>query len=444
MQKNNTSVGSIINVAKIALGGLVILIAAGTASGTTETPQKQSSKQLHEASELLDSWHGEPQILEQAQKKLTQVLETDPQNYLALKEMARCLVMAGYINSRGVTYGTNFYQVGNYVPDTLNLAEAAVRESIKINPRFAEGYVYLGYIQFERTDLAGAEKSLTHAEQLGSDDPWLQLNWGSLNEARGEYSAAATRWQRVLKSGTTNPKALSAAYGFLIESYQRNGDQEKAVALYKDQIKRNPTNAWLHGNFAEYLTSTLGRNDEAIVQAREALKIMNYGMARRTLASALYRKWADMVVKGNDASAEKYFQEALEINPRLDQVMAYSASLPAGEHLAKALSTRKGVSIDSRAEDGSTALLIATNRGRTQLVQALLELNANPNLTDKNGWTPLLSAADEGNSDIVNMLLAKGADVTATMNGANAASLAEKKGNAELAALLRKRTAGVK
>ena len=92
-----------------------------------------------------------------------------------------------------------------------------------------------------------------------------------------------------------------------------------------------------------------------------------------------------------------------------------------------------------RVEDGSTALLIATNRNRVDVVRVLLDLNANPNVQDRSGWTPLLSAADEGNAEIVNMLLAKGADLKATLQGVDAAAFAERKGNRDLAAMLRKR-----
>ena len=202
----------------------------------------------------------------------------------------------------------------------------------------------------------------------------------------------------------------------------------------------------MRGNFAEYLTNTLGRNDEAIAQARLALKIMDYGIGERTLAKALYRKWADMAVQGNAKDGEVYYQEAFAIFPSLSEVMAYGASEPAGEHLAEALVSEKGVSIDAPAEDGSTALLIATNQSRVNQVRVLLELHANPNARDNNGWTPLLSAVDEGNTEIVNMLLAKGADahMRAPWNGGDAVFFAERNGNMKLAAKLKAFVANVK
>jgi tetratricopeptide (TPR) repeat protein len=423
-------------------GCLAIFISTGTAA--TNAPEEKINLEIEAAREMINSWSGQSQILDQAREKLARVLEAAPQNYLALKEMSRYQIAAGYINSRMTQYETHIYQTGNYTPGTLERAEATIREAIRVNPRFAEGYVLLGYIQFEQTKLDEAAKTLAQAETLGTDDPWLHLNWAMLHNARGDYSAANERWQRVLQSGTSNNKAKLAAYGFLIESYKRSGEQDKVIALYKDQLKLNPSNAWLRGNFAEYLSETLGRNDEAITQAHAALEIMNYGVGQRILAMALYRKWADMVTQGNEIGAEKYFQEAWENYPQLNDVMAYGASVPTGERLAKALITKKGVSIDARAEDGSTALLIATNRNRAQTVKALLDLNADPNIHDTSGWTPLLSAADEGNTEIVSMLLAKGADIGATLQGSNAAALAESRGKAELAALLRKRATELK
>lgn len=443
MQKNKKYTTRLSKVEAVLWGVcFAIFIASGAAA--SNSPDEKLNAEVSAARELLNSWSGQTELLDQARENLTRVLAGNPKNYLALKEMARYQIMAGYINDRYTKYESHVYAVGNYVPGTLERAEASIRDAIRINPGFAEGYVLLGHIQFEQTKLDDAAKSLAQAESLGTDDPWLHLNWAALYDAKGEYSAAESRWQRVLQSGTSNVKAKLSAYGYLIRSYKRSGEHDKVIALYKEQIRLKPTDAWVRGNFADYLSETLGHNDEAILQARAALKIMDYGVGERILAMALYRKWTDMVAQGNAVGGEKDFEEAQEIYPQLNEVMAYGASVPGGERLAKALITEKGVSVDARAEDGSTALLIATNRNRAQTVQTLLDLNANPNIHDNSGWTPLLSAADEGNTDIVSLLLAKGADIRATLQGLDAAALAERKGNTDLAALLRKWAANFK
>ena len=425
----------------ILLAGSLAALEATGGVAQERASTTNSGADVEAVGRMLDSWNGQGEILEEARRKLAPVLQREPMNYLALKEAARYKIMAGYINEHWAQNGRTAYLVGNYIPGTLESAEATVREALRINPRFAEGYVLLGYILQQQTRLDEAAKALTEAESLGTSDPWLQLNWADVLAAQGNDSAAADRWQRVLRSRTTNAKAYSAAFGHLIEQHKKAGEHDKVMALYEEQIRRNPSNAWQRGNFASYLNETLGRNDDSIAQARAALKIMDYGVGRRILAMALYGKWADLVAEGKDAEGERYFKEAHAIRSDLDRVMANGASHPKGDRLARALISKRGVSIDALDDDGSSALLIATNQNRAQAVRFLLDLNANPSITDRNGWTPLLSAADEGNREIVEMLLTKGADMRATMRGRDPAAMAEKKGYVELAEMLRKRAA---
>lgn len=402
---------------------------------------------VKEARELLDSWNGQGNALGDANTRLLRALKANPDDYLALKELARYQIKSGYINSRYAEYRKgNYYEVGNFAPGTLEQAEAALRRAIQINPRFGEGYVLLGNIQLNQTRLDEAAKSLARADELGTDDPWLQVNWARVESARGNYAAANQHAERVLSSSTANKGARGQAYAALTDGYQHTGEYDKAVALYEERIQLEPDDAWLRGNFAAFLNATLGRNDEAIAQARAALQIMDYGVGERTLAMALYGKWADLVAQGKAKEGQKYFKEASEIYPDLADVMANGASELAGEHLARALAKTTFISINARGDGGATALLTATNRNRADVVRRLLAMHADPNIPDSNGWTPLLGAADEGNTEIVNLLLAKGADVhaRAPWNGQDAAAFAENSGNAELAAMLRKRAEAAK
>lgn len=427
-------------ILRILLCSVIVLPSAIAAPNA---PGRNARVDLNTATHLLDMWSGQTELLEQAHVILLRVIENDPQNVFALKELARYEVMAGYINSRTVMVKRNMYKVGNFVPGTLERAEATIRKALSIKPNFAEGYIYLGYIQFEQTKLDEAESSLRHAELLGTNDPWLDLNWAAVLQAKGEYVVAQRHWQKALRRSGLNSKARLATYGYLIQSYTRSGEHKKVIDLYQKSIKEYPRNAWIRGNFATYLSEELGRNDDAIEQARTALNIMHYGVGERILAMALYGKWANLVARGNDNGGERYFNEAQRIRPNLKEVMAYGASLASGNELANAL-IKKGVSIDSPAEDGSTALLIATNRNRVEVVRFLLSLKANPNIPDNSGWTPLLSAADEGNTEIVRLLLAHGANIKARLRGMDAMTLANSKGYTALAAELKNLAAGAR
>jgi ankyrin repeat protein len=57
----------------------------------------------------------------------------------------------------------------------------------------------------------------------------------------------------------------------------------------------------------------------------------------------------------------------------------------------------------------------------------------------RHGWTPLHGAAERGDAELVDALLAAGADPTVTHDGGlTAADIAESKGHAELATRLRR------
>jgi ankyrin repeat protein len=70
----------------------------------------------------------------------------------------------------------------------------------------------------------------------------------------------------------------------------------------------------------------------------------------------------------------------------------------------------RGISVDSVAPDGLTALMVAARAGHATAVEYLLSCGANVNAS--NSWgTPLAMAAYGGHSDVVQLLLKHGADL---------------------------------
>ncbi|EOD19701.1 hypothetical protein EMIHUDRAFT_242759, partial [Emiliania huxleyi CCMP1516] len=53
---------------------------------------------------------------------------------------------------------------------------------------------------------------------------------------------------------------------------------------------------------------------------------------------------------------------------------------------------------------GATALVYAAQAGRTEAVQALIELRANPGLTTRKGKTALVVAQEKGHAAVVSLL----------------------------------------
>lgn len=73
--------------------------------------------------------------------------------------------------------------------------------------------------------------------------------------------------------------------------------------------------------------------------------------------------------------------------------------------------TQKKVNINAANNWGKTAVSIAaSNRQRLDALKEILKHNPNINLPNKDGWTPLKKAANEGNIEAVKLLLSAGAD----------------------------------
>ena len=64
-------------------------------------------------------------------------------------------------------------------------------------------------------------------------------------------------------------------------------------------------------------------------------------------------------------------------------------------------------------EHSSPALMSASYHGHTEIVKLLLDKGADPNIQNEDGETALMKASEEGHTEIVKLLLAKGADPNA-------------------------------
>lgn len=98
-----------------------------------------------------------------------------------------------------------------------------------------------------------------------------------------------------------------------------------------------------------------------------------------------------------------------------------------------------GVNVDLPTDtyDGSTPLMVAAEEGRTEVVQLLIERGANLNHTDNHGCTALINAAWYGYPKIVQLLIERDADVNhANQLGYTAFMLAAKEGYKEIVNVL--------
>jgi ankyrin repeat protein/mono/diheme cytochrome c family protein len=100
-----------------------------------------------------------------------------------------------------------------------------------------------------------------------------------------------------------------------------------------------------------------------------------------------------------------------------------------------------GADAHVRGKKGETAIANAAARGDLAAVRLLLEKGVDVNVPDYRGYTPLMLAAhfDRESPEIISLLLSHGADPAAAGENETAASLAAKRGDTEVARLLRSR-----
>ena len=102
-------------------------------------------------------------------------------------------------------------------------------------------------------------------------------------------------------------------------------------------------------------------------------------------------------------------------------------------------------SANAKDDEGATALTAAAEAGDVDLVQKLLADGADVHSQDNDGWTALMSATAAGHRKIVELLLEAGADVNAQTNfGLTALMSAAGSGRTEVVEILVNKGADIK
>jgi Tfp pilus assembly protein PilF len=116
----------------------------------------------------------------------------------------------------------------------------------------------------------------------------------------------------------TTSREYRIALGNATSIYTTQKEYQKALAGHEELVKLHPDDAWLWGNYANFLFYRNQDIDGSIEKSREAISHMDYGIARSTLANALFTKWAELKDDAEtQAEAEQYFAEAYALQPNI-------------------------------------------------------------------------------------------------------------------------------
>lgn len=135
-----------------------------------------------------------------------------------------------------------------------------------------------------------------------------------------------------------------------------------------------------------------------------------------SIIDTLISKGVDVNAKGKDEQTALHLAVTARNNNLVEKLIAH------------------GASVNAVSNSGTPLLIAYSNK---VITETLLTNNADPNISDKNGTTPLIYSAREGDNSVSNMLLVAGAKVDAT-SALNETPLmvAARYGNLDLAKLL--------
>lgn len=379
--------------------------AAELARKQRQQAQEEQDKLVSEARAWLDAWGGKGELLLKATANLTRVLQANSRHVRARLELARAILNAGYVSSR------------NFQPGTLEKAEREIKRALSQAPDSADAHILLGRLYYLRYQSEEALKTFEKAEAIGTKNPWLHLNWavalmdlGRWGEVEPQFGKAQAQ---LASMGDPPLNALITARSIMAGIYLHQRRLEDADKEYQALIALDPASAWAHGNYAWFLLFTRGMPDAAIAEAERSIEIMDYGMARITLAAARYAKWAE-VKRRTPAQAAQYLALAKESASDFSWIMPQAAkSVSAGPVIQNMVTElmKLGVSIDTSDEYGDTGLNLAADLGDLEAILLLIKYGANPEIANRSGSTALTSAVVRRHTDVVKALVAHGANV---------------------------------
>jgi tetratricopeptide (TPR) repeat protein len=263
---------------------------------------------LDRARSLVDEYHGQRAKLDEAARLVGEVLAADPRSVEGLVQGARIAIKGGHIVS------------GRYRPGSLDLYEELIDRALAVSPNHVPAIGLKAEVLLLRRDLTKALSTIQRGLALDPSYPWLRLTLGEYHLESREVGKALQQYRLVVDKGPqpqdrNQRRAYVAALLRMVSVYAAPANAQLVRDLAaKVDAARHPEDAWTLGDIAGHFVE-MGLFDDAMAYARKALSVMNYGVARRNLAFALYGKAAQLDKTGGDFAALAREAAALEVDP---------------------------------------------------------------------------------------------------------------------------------
>ncbi len=185
-------------------------------------------------------------------------------------------------------------------------AEELYRTLLAASPDDADALHLLGLLRAQRGDAAGGRELIRRAIAIRPAADLFHINLASLCGAGGDTEEAITHFRQAIE---LNPQTPPMVHAELAQALAASGKFDEAVHALQWAIKRQANPNWLV--MLSELLSRLGRQQEALDQLKEALRIRpDFADAHGALGLAMERE-------GRLEEAEACYRQALAIEPDL-------------------------------------------------------------------------------------------------------------------------------
>ena len=207
----------------------------------------------------------------------------EPYVFLAISELA---LDAGYD-------GGDPYSAPNYDERNLRVAAAAARHATELDPALADAHIEFARVMIPMRDFNTVQHELFTAHKL---DPENFYAWFYQAIAYWKQAKVAQS-ERALEGATAHAKTKHERRILLQHKTavaRSRGIPSEVEKAYKQIIELDPSDAWAHGNYANFLCEQ-SRWDACVNEYEIAVKLVPYPIAVRGLEDA--RKMRDQFRK---------------------------------------------------------------------------------------------------------------------------------------------------
>ena len=318
------------------------------------------------------------------------------------------------------------------------------RVQVALNTLRAEGLdEFKCYIEAnisERELLRTLTERISRAQDLGDrKDPALRAVEGSIGEPDPESvpavpQAAVARPRQVVEKAVVAPSktALSPKEKALFE-FCYTGD----VGIVRRLLRFGKVDVNMATGVGTPLCVAAFKGHASIVRELLSIPGIDVNLAQQTGTTPLY-----FAAQERHLGTVKLLLTARGINVNLAEINGNTPLCVAAqlghEEIVRLLLAVPGIKIDVQPENGATSLYCAAQDNFLGIVQLFLKRGADVNLTLNDGTSPLCAAANQGNVEVVRLLLqAPAIQVNkAARNGVTALGIASTRGYKEIVRLL--------